>query len=527
MSNIKKLFQLLFAAVLVKKFFSVIQAKQRETYLAALANRKRSERDARREILRKLLQVDPDLQSRICRMTAVELLDNMRKLTLSCEDVVKCFASRALAVGELTNCVTEEAYDEALMEARKVDAFRNSAAYHASLELPLLGLPFSVKDNINMAGYDSTCGTAARCFAPAKHDAAVVALWKRAGGIPFVRTNVPQALLVPESSNRIWGRSLNPWNLSRTTGGSSGGEAGVLGANASPLGIGTDIGGSLRGPAFNCGVCALKPSNGRISRVGIPAPRVNGTTKEQGLNGQEAVPSVVGPMARCVDDLVLGFRAWLVPAMVTDFDYSVPPPAFNDKAFIGDAKSLRIGVFVSDPAFPAMPACRRAVREAAAALAAAGHTLVEVGSDPFLVSQASPAGHAASASLPGPVEAFVHFVNLLGADGNMRSLRDGLLGEALIDDYKLLYAMSLVPNWLRSPLAWSLSHLGRKRSAVLLQAARKKSAFEFWNAIADRVGYTKVNIVNNHNIIIRIIMIMITITMMIIIMIKEIIILTQ
>ena len=250
--------------------------------------------------------------------------------------------------------MAEEVYDEALSAAQQVDAYRQAKEYSLEEELkhfPLLGLPFSVKDNANLTGYDSTCGTASRCFQPASQDAVVITLLKRAGAIPFVRSNVPQSLMVAESDNNVWGRSLNPWDLARTPGGSSGGEAALLAADASPAGIGTDVGGSVRGPSHNSGVIALKPCFGRISKQGFTAPR------ELNRNGQEAIKSVVGPMARSVSDLVLILKTWFVSV---SSDPAIVPLRFDLKQYENKEK-LKIGVFYSDPSFPAAPSCRRAV----------------------------------------------------------------------------------------------------------------------------------------------------------------------
>lgn len=94
-------------------------------------------------------------------------------------------------------------------------------------------------------------------------------LLRDAGAIPFVRSNVPQALMLPETDNNVWGRTSNPWDVSRSVGGSSGGEGGLIAFGASPLGIGTDIGGSIRNPAHVCGIVGLKPTPHRISHQGV------------------------------------------------------------------------------------------------------------------------------------------------------------------------------------------------------------------------------------------------------------------
>ena len=114
-----------------------------------------------------------------------------------------------------------------------------------------------------MEGFDSTCGLACRCFDPAAEDAVLIRALRRAGAIPFVRTNVPQLLMIPECSNGIHGTTCNPHDATRTCGGSTGGEGALIAARGSPLGVGTDIGGSIRIPSAFCGICGFKPTGTR------------------------------------------------------------------------------------------------------------------------------------------------------------------------------------------------------------------------------------------------------------------------
>ena len=179
---------------------------------------------------------------------------------VSCVEVVLLYSLRSMAIGALTNAVTEEFYTEALEEAERVDAriAKRKAGEDDSEPGLLEGVPISVKDAFDQRGADSSCGFAARCFRPLTEDGLIVALLRDAGAIPFVRTNVPQALMVPESMNTVWGSAANPWDLERTPGGSSGGEGALLAARGSVLGVGSDIGGSLRIPAHMCGIyCTL------------------------------------------------------------------------------------------------------------------------------------------------------------------------------------------------------------------------------------------------------------------------------
>ena len=262
------------------------------------ATTKRRDRDAKHVklgILCAASDISPELKTRILSATVTELLSMLESGDVTSEILVRVYSNRCHEVGYGLNNVTEECYDEALEAARRSDAKRAAGEPLGLLE----GIPVSIKHHIDQVGFDSDCGTAARCNKPATKDSVVVQLLREQGAIPFVRSQIPQCLMVPESDNFVWGRSINPYDALRTTGGSSGGEGGLLASKASPLGVGTDIGGSIRIPAHFCGVFGFKPTPSRTSRKGVVAPRPHN------VDGQHAIVSTVGPMGRCTDDLSL------------------------------------------------------------------------------------------------------------------------------------------------------------------------------------------------------------------------------
>ncbi len=164
---------------------------------------------------------------------------------------------------------------------------------------PLHGLPVSLKDNFFLAGLDSTVGFVSHVDDPAEHEATLAVLLQRAGAVFYVKTNVPTAMMIAETVNNLFGRTVNPRNRALTSGGSSGGESALLVLGGSPVGVGTDIGGSLRIPAACTGIFTLRPSSGRFPTLGC----------RSGLPGQEAVLSVNGPMGRTLADLDVYCRA--------------------------------------------------------------------------------------------------------------------------------------------------------------------------------------------------------------------------
>lgn len=199
-----------------------------------------------------------------------------------------------------------------------------------------------------------------------------------ASGILLGKTNVPQFMLWHECDNPVYGRTNNPWDLSRTPGGSTGGEAAILAAHGSALGLGTDMGGSIRVPAAWCGICGLMPTARRLPTTGT----------FQNFDWLEAITLVPGPMARSVEDLDLAMRALLsTPQGMTerqrvDHEFNVPEVRWRDFREVSP-RGLRIGVCHLMCELACSDSVARALREAAEALKAAGATIVE---DVFLTS---------------------------------------------------------------------------------------------------------------------------------------------
>jgi len=384
---------------------------------------------------------------------------------------------RAVAGPRGLNAVAQATFGRALADAAASDARRAAGGALG----PLDGVPFSVKDCVDVAGCDSTAGLAARCGRPARADAHVVeCLARRGGAVVLARGNTPQALMVPETDNNVHGRTLNPYAAGRSPGGSSGGEAALVASGCVPFAIGTDIAGSLRGPAALTGIFSFKPTPSRVSKRGCAAPRPGD------YDGQHAViPPTAGPMARCVDDLAAVLRAWWAPASwAEDADArGVVRMPFDEAAYAGagggagagaggGARPLRVGVLKRDGFFEPAPACSRAVDEAAAALAAAGHTIVPL--------DAAGAGVDLS-------RATVLLYALMGADGGLREFRRALEGEPLHGLYTGLSFLASIPDALRPLIGFLLrAVLGWGRAADLLTSARARSTVEYWALVAER-----------------------------------------
>jgi len=226
---------------------------------------------------------------------------------------------------------------------------------------PLHGLPMTVKSSIATAGYKCEIGSLLHQGDVPREDAEVVARLRAAGALILGTTNCPEFLMAYETANLLHGRTSNPWDLARSPGGSSGGEAAAIAAGMSAGGLGSDSGGSVRVPAHFTGICSLKPTPGRIPGRGHLPPCV----------GPFAILGAIGPMARTIADVSLLFRT----LSGQDAQDPVSPPVSYREPDSEALRSNRIGFFEDDGLVPVTPETRAAVQAAAAALRAAGFTV--------------------------------------------------------------------------------------------------------------------------------------------------------
>lgn len=259
---------------------------------------------------------------------------------------------------EIERCKAINAFAMVLAESALDEA--HAAESHPSAR-PLHGVPVTVKDSFDMAGLPSNTGSRLRLGHRAAEDAPAVARLRAAGAIILGKTNTPEFLASYETDNFLTGRTSNPWNLDRTSGGSSGGEAAAIASFCSPGGLASDGGGSIRVPAHFCGVAGLKPTPGRISARGhFP-----------NLCHPAGLVTVAGPMARTAADLRLLFSA--LAAYDPEDPFSVPPPVRT----AGSVERPRIFVWDGFYDVPVDPEVRHAVHGAASLLETSGFTTEE------------------------------------------------------------------------------------------------------------------------------------------------------
>ncbi|KAI5461801.1 acetamidase [Mariannaea sp. PMI_226] len=292
--------------------------------------------------------------------TASELVSKLASGVLKSEDVTNAFCKRAAAAHQLTNCLSETCFDRAIATARERDAHFERTKTPVG---PLHGLPISLKDNFKLQGLDATVGIASFIDHPAKSDSELAALLEEAGAILYVKTNVPTAMMIAETVNNVFGRTLNPKNRKTTSGGSSGGESALIVMRGSPLGVGSDIGGSLRIPAACTGIFTLRPSAGRF-----PVRNAH-----SGMPGQEAVKSVNGPMARTLHDVELYSKS-VIDGQPWIRDPSCLPIPWRP---VHLPPKLKFAVMWHDGMVRPTPPVQRALRETVQKLQAAGHEFVD------------------------------------------------------------------------------------------------------------------------------------------------------
>jgi len=269
--------------------------------------------------------------------------------------VVEAHLARIEVVNKRSNAITRVLADSALAAADAADSRPASG--------PLHGVPFTIKENIDFVGTPTTQGVPAFANAMPTQDAPVVQRMKAAGAIPIGRTNLPELASRLSTDNPLYGRTLNPWNPSLTAGGSSGGDAVALATGMTPLGLGNDICGSLRNPAYCCGVVSLKPTAGRIAHA-ISLPPSDGGMASQ-------LMYVQGPMARTIEDLRIGLKV-LAGRDIRD-------PVSVDASLTGPRpSSLRAALITGVPGKPLPASVVAAVRAAGKVLGAAGWQVEEV-----------------------------------------------------------------------------------------------------------------------------------------------------
>ncbi|OCF37149.1 amidase [Kwoniella heveanensis BCC8398] len=299
----------------------------------------------------------------ITETEASVLVDRMIGGQLTSYEVTLAFCKRAAIAQQLTNCLTEIFFDAALLTAQAIDKTFASTGTPVG---PLHGLPVSLKDNFYVEGVDTTVGFVgwANDAAPKEKESEMTKIMRQCGAVLFCKTNVPTAMMMAETYNNTWNYTTNPYNRDCSSGGSSGGESALLALKGSPLGVGTDIGGSIRIPASFCGLYSLKPSFGRFATYGA----------RSGLPGQEAIRSINGPMSSSLSAVQLWSKAVVDTGKPWTVDPNMLPIPWRE---VEVPEKLCFGMILDNGIVKPTPPVTRALLETKKALEAAGHTVIE------------------------------------------------------------------------------------------------------------------------------------------------------
>eukprot|EP00347_Sterkiella_histriomuscorum_P005404 403356743 len=269
-----------------------------------------------------------------------EIRDGLIQGKFTCTDLVNLYGARCQSIGREYNLTTEENFDEAII--------------------------------LEQEGKAVTIGCAHLCEYKFDKDCPTVKLYREAGAIFLVRGNVPQCVLTVHTENNVWGTAKNPLNPSFSCGGSSGGDAGLISAKCVPFALGSDLGGSLRIPASFNGIYSFKPTPGRVSIQGCRAVLPNSFSP---FNDIGASP---GPMGRCVDDLIIGFKVQ-INLKIHHLDPQIPPTKFDQDLFNNSQQGkLKIGYLEEFETIPISKSMKRVMREAKQYLQEKGFQVIDV-----------------------------------------------------------------------------------------------------------------------------------------------------
>lgn len=378
--------------------------------------------------------------------------------SLTSAAAVEALIARCEASGAASAALSQPRFDAARREAAAIDAGGVPTAGGA--RPPLLGVPVSIKDCFAVAGLETTLGLPARRGVKDAADSPLVRRLRRAGAVVLGKTNVPQAMLLHECDNPVFGRCTLPGRQDRSPGGSSGGEAALVAAGGSPLGLGSDLGGSIRQPAASCGVAGFMPSPGVLTAAG----------SQRALSpGMRAICVRPGPLARTVEDLRLAMRV-LAGSSSGDRQADETCPPWRAPAPV-EPTALRIAWWADDGVFRPATAIAAAVQRAASRLQAAGATVVH-------------------APPPAAARMMGLYLGIVSADG-MRAVRGAVRGGAVESQLARQLWLARLPRWSRRVLAPTLRLAGQPDLADLLGWSGPRSADAYWRLVASAETYRR------------------------------------
>lgn len=354
----------------------------------------------------------------VLKLSNLELALAIKNQKITSRKATLVYCLNSAIVGLELNGIADIDFEKALLEAEAADIkIKNSAKE----DLPnLIGLPITIKDHVPVYGYIDTLGYCSKVYNISKKDCDVVKSLKELGVVIIAKSNVIQALMGAESTNRIYGTCKNIYNLQRTTGGSSGGEACLISSYCSPLGIGTDIGGSIRNPASFCGIYGFKPTVNKISSIGV---------KNLDNSENSAFPfwkCSTGYLSKDFDGILL-----LSQNLFGSFDhYEADHRKFNYEEFNSERK-IKVGYSFSHKGFEVHSSVKNSITETIKLLKENKYNYEFIEFDIDIFSDLLKKG-----------------VNLLLNGSTLLTVKDGLAGEELIESYKDLTTLIEAPKFM-------------------------------------------------------------------------------
>ena len=384
----------------------------------------------------------------ILSFSSTQLVEEIKSKRISSREAYICYAIRSASMGRELNLIADCDFEIGLKEANAADKLISNRNKEYLPEL--IGLPISIKDYMKVKYLKSTNGLLVNHDLKESEDCYVVEILKKKGAIVLCKTNIPQGMLAFESSNRLYGGCENPWNRSKTSGGSSGGESGLVCLKASPVGIGSDIGGSIRNPANNCGIYGFKPTSTKISQKNVRLINNNS------YNGFNLITGSFGPIAFCHEDLVL-----ICSALFGEFpnDYKTKNVCFNHKEYelwknYSDFKSnnsrpLIFGYCLNISRSETCPAIIESINMTLAKLKEIGHIVVEF---PF-------ENHMSLMDLG---------LDILFHSQRIQTMIEKSKGEEPMYFYDSVMKVINTPSWSRKPISILLKLINEKRTSNLV-----------------------------------------------------------
>lgn len=299
-----------------------------------------------------------------------EIVTKCQSGDLAPEEILRVYTKKVLQAQKETNCVSEILVSDSALNSTSLDSNvpsdRDSGTTASTRHRPLLGVPVSIKDSIDIVGHDTTIGLARNIGHPANKSASVVRLLQDAGALIVAKSTVPTALFAIDTESDVFGLTTNPYSVNHGVGASTGGGGALVSCGGSKIEVGSDIAGSIRIPAHSCGIWSLKGSAGRFPSLGSLSS----------MMGLESIPLIAGPMAGSLDDLeqfwkrVVDMKPW-------EYDYTCVPLPWRSLSIHSEERKLKWGIIWEDGVIPPSPACKRALSVVAEALRSEGHEVVD------------------------------------------------------------------------------------------------------------------------------------------------------